>query len=1000
MLFKSTIREIKSSFGRFVAILAIVALGIGFFGGLRLTKPSMIRTLNTYLEECGFYDFKLISTLAFEDEDILNLKEEAGLQDAYNIEGAYSLDALCSVDGGTENVFKLMNYSEKMNAPDLMEGRLPQSEDECVIDSNFLSGIDFEVGKSLVDITTNNTDDVQDKLVRHQFKVVGIARNPMYISFERGTTSIGTGKVAGFVLIPKENFNMDYYTEVYVEMNAGRQENGSDGHRFMAFSQDYKDYIEDCENGVEEALTNNANERYKRILSEANEKISDAEIELNEKTADAQKKLDDAKEKLDDGNRKLEEAKEQLEDGKNEIAKAKAEIARKERQLVNAESEIEKKRSELEKMKIFMSEVEYAYALSQINDGQTQINSGKTEIAKAKRLLNDKEKEILEAQESINDGEEELKEHQKEYEDALLEFTEKTVEAVAELEDAKSKLDDIEQPDIFVLDRNMNVGYATFEQNANIVESVATFFPIIFLLVAVLVCMTTMNRMVEEQRTQIGVLKALGYAPAAIGSKFVIYAGSAALAGALIGYFILAKIIAQCIWQGYNILYNLGDILEYQPVWYLAVISIFIALSTSIGTAVLTVKYELTDVAANLIRPKAPKGGKRIFLERITPLWSRMKFLSKVSWRNIIRYKKRFVMMIVGIGGCTALVLTGYGIGDSIKGIAELQFENIQVYDMAVSMDDGVTASDIENIRSNEEYVDVSFIKEMAVDATFGDKVKSVNAVTPENHEELMKFLVLRTPEELTPIEYPTGDEAVITQGVAEAIGINAGDVVRLTDSDMNCLEIKIKAVCENHFMNFIYLPENIYVKDMTNVEVPYNSVWINVAEGLDSNEAGARIASQDHMLNVSVIESLEERVGGMLDGMNFIVLVVIVAAGGLAFIVLYNLTNINITERVREIATIKVLGFYPMETASYVFRENLVLTGMGAVIGLPFGKLLHAFIMYNIKIDMVYFNTYIAPISYVYAIVMTFVFAMVVNFFMFFKLKKIDMAESLKSIE
>ncbi|MCQ2497961.1 MAG: ABC transporter permease [Lachnospiraceae bacterium] len=1000
MLFKSTIREIKSSFGRFVAILAIVALGIGFFGGLRLTKPSMIRTLNTYLEECGFYDFRLISTLAFEDEDISNLKEEAGLSDAYNIEGAYSLDALCQVDEGAENVFTIMNYSEQMNAPDLIEGRLPQSEDECVIDSNFLSGVEFEVGSSEVNITTNNTDEVLDNLKRHQFKVVGIARNPMYISFERGTTSIGTGKVSGFIIIPKENFNMDYYTEVYVEMNAGREEKENNGHRYTAFSQDYKDYIDNCEEDVEEALRNNADDRYKRILAKANEEVDDAKRELDEQKAENEKKLSDAEKELLDGEKELADSKAKLEDGKNEIKKAKSNISAKEKELSAAQTELSNKRSELEKMKPFMGEIEYAYALSQLDDGQAQIDLGKREIAKARKVIEDKEAEILDGEKKIADGEEELSKHRQEYEDALLEFTEKMVEAVNEIEDAKTKIADINKPDIFVLDRNMNVGYATFEQNANIVEAVATFFPIIFLLVAVLVCMTTMNRMVEEQRTQIGVLKALGYSPAAIGSKFVIYAGSAALTGALIGYFILAKIIAQCIWQGYNILYNLGDVLEYQPVWYLAVISIFIALSTSIGTAILTVRYELTEVAANLIRPKAPKVGRRIFLERITPLWSRMKFLSKVSWRNIIRYKKRFVMMIVGIGGCTALVLTGYGIGDSIKGIAELQFENIQVYDMAVSMDDGVTASDVENIKNNKDYTASAFMKEMAVDATFGDKMKSVNAVTPENSGDLMKFLVLRTPDDHKPIAYPTGKEGVITQGAAEAIGVSAGDTVRITDSDMNYLDVKIKAVCENHFMNFIYLPENKYINRKLGKEVPYNSVWINIKEGLDSNEEGAKIASQDHMLNVTVIESLEERVGGMLDGMNFIVLVVIVAAGGLAFIVLYNLTNINITERVREIATIKVLGFYPMETAAYVFRENLVLTGIGAVVGLPFGKLLHAFIMYNIKIDMVYFNTYIAPVSYVYAIIMTFVFAMVVNFFMFFKLKKIDMAESLKSIE
>jgi len=996
MLFKSTLREIKSSFGRFLAILSIVALGIGFFGGLRVTKPSMIKTLNSYLEESGFYDFKLISTLGFEDKDIDSLKSKAGMAEASIIEGAYSLDALCSVDNGAENVYKLMSYSSTVNAPCLIEGRLPENDDECIVDSNFISDVKLPLG-SLVDITQDNTEDTFNNLKQHQYKIVGIARNPVYISFERGTTSIGTGKVSGFIIIPKENFLMDYYTEVYVNMKAGEGENSS---RYIAFSDDYENYIDENEPLVKEALSATATERYERIKSEADEKIKEAEEELNTQKGDANEDLSEARKKLEKGWANLEDSKIQVEDGKIEIEKAKNEINRQESQLSSSEKEITAKRTQLEAMKAMMSDGEYIISLAQLEEAQKQIESAKSRITKARKEISDKEAELSDAEEEIKKAETELSDGEAEYEKGLAEFNEKIAEAEAKLEDAKTEIDKLETPDTYVLGRNMNVGYATFEQNANIVESVATFFPLIFLLVAVLVCMTTMNRMVEEQRTQIGVLKALGYSASAIGFKFMFYAGAAALTGALIGYFLLAKIIAQCIWQGYNILYNLGDILEYQPVWYIAMLSFLIAMVTSVGTAYLTVRYELTDVAANLIRPKAPKGGKRVFLEKISPLWNRMKFLSKVTARNIIRYKKRFFMMIVGIGGCTALVLTGYGIGDSIKGIAELQFDNIQVYDMAVSMDDEMTAEERDEIRNSSYYKDISFIKEMSVDATFDNRVKSVNAVTPENAEDLQKFLVLRTQDGNEPIEYPTGNDAVITEGAAEAIGVNVGDEVMLTDSEMNSITVTISGICENHFMNFVYLPENIFVKSPEGEMPSYNAMWLNVLPGEDVGETGAEVAKQDHVLNVTVIESLEERVSGMMDGMDFIVLIVIVSAGALAFIVLYNLTNINITERTREIATIKVLGFYPLETASYVFRENLILTAIGAVIGLPFGKLLHAFIMYNIKIDMVYFNTYIAPKSYLYAIVMTFVFAMLVNFFMFFKLKKINMAESLKSIE
>lgn len=993
MLFRSTLREIKSSFGRFFAILAIIALGVGFFGGLKVTKPSMITTLDNYLDNASFFDFHLISTLGFEDKDIDFLRDDARMSEITAIEGGVSADALCSVNNSDEAAFKMYSIPSEVNKLYLTSGRFPENSKECLIDDYMA---DYGIN-SVIKVTDNNESDTLDMFAEKEFKVVGIIRSPLYINFERGNTSIGTGKLEGYIYVPRDTFDVDYYTEVYAVADAGERSNG---HRFGAYTDEYNDYIDSIKDGIEDALREASDGRYQRILSDAQEKIDEAKEKLEDEKAKAIKELADAKAELEDGRVELEDGKAELEDGKAKIEDAKSEIEKQVKLMRRGERELTAKESELEGAKAFISDVEYQYALNELNEAKHQMLVNWTKIREAKQEIEDNEKELSDGEETIRENEKKLEDGQKEYDDAVVEFDEKIADAEEELADAQKEIDDLEAPDIYVLGRDTNIGYACYNSDSDIVASVADVFPIFFLLVAILICMTTMNRMVEEQRTQIGVLKALGYSSFAIGSKYTFYAGSAALIGSVLGYILGTNLLPQAIWQGYNIMYNMGNTIKRQDVPIVAAISITIAILTAVGTAFFSVKVELQEVPANLVRPKAPKSGKRVFLEYITPLWSRMKFLSKVSARNIIRYKKRFFMMIVGISGCTALVLTGFGIGDSIKGIAELQFDNIQVYDVSVSFNDKLTTENMESLREMPEIQEISFLYEASVDASGNGNIKSITTVTPDDKDNLLKFLVLRESEKGPEIPYPSDGSGVITEGIAEFLGLREGEEVTLQDSDMNTLSLPISGITENHFSSFIYLPENTYVKVPDEGKSMFNSAWLNVDENVDATEFAARLSKLDYVLNVSVTKDLEDRVHNMMNGMDFIVWVVIACAGALAFIVLYNLTNINITERVREIATIKVLGFYPLETASYVFRENLVLTGIGAVLGIPLGMLLHRFIMYNIKIDMVYFKTYIAPMSFVWGIVMTFVFAMIVNFFMYFKLNKINMAESLKSIE
>ena len=511
--------------------------------------------------------------------------------------------------------------------------------------------------------------------------------------------------------------------------------------------------------------------------------------------------------------------------------------------------------------------------------------------------------------------------------------------------------------------------------------------------------MTTMARMVEEQRTQIGVLKALGYGKGRIMGKYLFYSGSAALIGCLIGFFMGSWLFPTVIWSAYGIMYQLGDFVILLD-WRLGAVSLAVSILCSMGTTFATCRYELTEVAAQLMRPKAPKSGKRIFLERLPFLWNHLSFLVKVSARNIFRYKQRFFMMVFGIGGCTALLLTGFGIKDSISSIIDDQYGEIQLNDLSVTFSDPYAQKDrteYEKImeQTAEEYA-VSF--EESADLICNGLSESVTLVVPEKTEKMGAYLDLHT-EEGEPVAWPSGGEAVLTAKLAEKCGLRPGDEAVLRDEDGVSLTVTVSGISENYIYNYAYLSPETW-KEQTGQDPEYQTAYVNVKEGQDIHEASAAIMNCDGVASVTAYEDMRTRFGSMMESLDYVVLVIIVCAGALAFIVLYNLTNINITERLREIATIKVLGFYRNEPAGYVFRENLILTGLGALAGLVMGKYLHSFVMAQIDIDMITFDVHIAPLSVLYSIVLTFVFAVFVCGVMNRKLDAINMAESMKSIE
>lgn len=1063
MMKRNTFREIKKSFGRYFAILAIIALGVAFFSGLKITQSVMVHSADVYLKDLQFYDYRLVSTLGFTEENVEALAEK---EDVRAAEGAISAEVLYKDAGENERVIKMHSITEKVNKLKLVAGEMPQSADECVVDSVLFS--EDAIGSKLV-LSENNTTDDLDKFAYKEYTITGLVQSPCYIQFERGNTSIGNGRISGFAYILKDGFAVDYDTEIYIKFDED----------YDIYSDEYDSYMDAKEADWEAYTKEQADIRYEKIVKDAQDELDEKKEELEEKRAEAEAELESAKQQLTDGET-------EISDGKNQIASAKTELSAKASELQSGKDALSSKAAELESASQQISGQESALAakkaeyeqglnaylaakqqvtdqrnsleaakaqlmentpgyeemLAQIEAGLTevagaeaelnaknaeleaaagqissaesqlaaakqQIEDGKNALAAAEAELTDGENQLAAAKEQIEEKEDQLEAAETELADGLLQYQEKQSEfdeqmqdADDQIADAQSKIDEIEKPETYVLDRNTNVGYVCLKNDSGVVKGIANVFPVFFFLVAALICMTTMNRMVEEQRTQIGVLKALGFSEGKIMGKYLFYSGSAAISGTLIGYVLGIHFFPLVIITAYGIVYKMGGI-YYVSDLPLALGSLTVAVLCSVGTTWLSCHKELKEVAADLMRPKAPKAGKRVFLEHVPFIWKRLKFLQKVSVRNIVRYKKRFFMMVIGISGCTALLVMGFGVRDSVVAVADQQYEEIQLYDIGVTLKDGKMPgeADLKSLDSvlEKENAAGMYAMEKTIDLVTDKGTKSIHMVAVENPDEVGDFISLHTKKQ-EPIAYPKEGEAVLSKKVAETYAVKKGDTILLRDSDNNEMHLKVTGICENHIYNYVYIAPESYEKQIG--DVVFKNVYVRLPDASDIHEVSAALMKADGVTAVTVNSDMLSRISQMMSCMNYIVIIIIICAGALAFIVLYNLNNINITERVREIATIKVLGFYPKETASYVFRENMVLTAIGCGLGLIFGKWFHRFVMGEIQIDMVSFNVQINAVSYLFSVLLTMGFAWIVNCMMTGKLERINMAESLKSID
>lgn len=1064
-LLKDSLKEIKNTYKRFISILLMAFLGVGFFVGIRATSPDMIDTIDNYFENQNVYDIKILSTLGLTDEDITELSNIQGVSGVY---GEYSEDILINYEE-TEIVTKVLSIDEEkeINEVYLLEGRMPKSSNECLVESSFC----IRTGKKIGDTIIIEKDE--DSMIKEkEVTIVGTMNSPLYVSKERDTSKLGSGKVEYNMYLPKESFNSEVYTEIYITL--------ANTQKTITNSKEYENAVQEVKDELETIKEKRQNARYEEVKKEAVDKLNEAKNKLEEEKLNANTKIKEAEDEIkanesklqtaqnvlnnkkNETNKKFEQAQIELQKAKNEIKVQEAKLPEQEKEANNQIANLEKQKKELqtnfdilssnisnlekqynqiiEKLKDTNLTQEQLNALqlqknqleqtltnlktqkeqlvagitqiekgistinTKLKEGKVQLEQAKIQIEKQEEELNKAKqtanKEFQNAQNTINSSNKELESGKQELEKNKVEFEEKIKDAQKEISDAEEKIKQIEHPTWYILDRNSNTGYNGFIQDTKSVENLGKVFPIVFFVIATLISLTSMTRMVEEQRVQIGTLKALGYNKIQIASKYLLYASFACIIGGAIGMLIGSISLPRIIWMMYSMMYEIPNFVANFNLYY-SIIGLGLASICIIGATLYTVAKVLGETPSELMRPKAPKPGKRVLLEKIPFIWKRLSFSNKVTVRNIFRYKKRFLMTIIGIAGCTALILTGFGIKDSISAVILNQYKKVYQYDMQINLKSEIEEETLKQFIGNLEQKEEinKIVKTYMTSGTLINKEyeENVQIIVPKDEkiEEVINFADNKTKEKVNLEE----GKIAITDKVAELLDVKKGDKIILKDADNVEKELVISEILENYIYHYVYMPkqlyEEMYGKYTTNVLFTQNNVENEQEEALVKE-----LLQEENINSVSRNSSVEKVMGDMMQTLNYVVVVLIISAGLLAFVVLYNLSNVNISERIRELATIKVLGFYDKEVYDYVTRETLILTAIGIVLGLIGGYFLSLFIIKTCEINILRFGKEIMPLSYLYSILITVIFTIIVNIVTYFSLKKIDMIESLKSIE
>lgn len=1078
-LWKDVIREIRISMGRFISILAIVAIGVAFFAGVKASVPDMKHTADVYFDDFNMQDIQIISTAGLTTKDVEAIKSLEGVS---GVLASRSMDVLAKA-GTNDIVMKVhslpgtnldkddVNY---INQADLIEGRMPEKSGECIIEMDDIRSSSFQIGDTIT-VSSGTDQDISESLQTKEFKVVGKTLSPLYISFEKGSSNIGSGTINQYMMILEEDFKMDYYTEIGIIIEGAKELDAYDDSYFEV-SDKVKDKLETL--GVAQStlrfqeIKQIANEKYQEGLeayndnkqkfddgiSEAEQKLTNANAEIvqgkdelnnqrnqfDSSMQEARRLLDDGKASLDNGYKEYEAGKKAFDDAlpqmQEQLSQLQGNKAYLEEQISIISSQITAVETALQNPMLTPDEVmQLQQQLARLVQGKETLNTNlqpvnasidyideqlyttQAKLEESKQSLDDSANEIsqkeiayedgilqaeqqfAQAEAKLRSGEEELQKGEDELADKKADGEEQLKDAKEKLEKAQSDINNIEEPSWYVLDRHSQYPYMDYGSVADRMDGISKVFPLFFFLVAALVCLTTMTRMVDEQRSAIGTMKALGYGKAAIAFKYVAYAFFASLAGSIIGCMIGMYLFPKVIFDAWALMYTLPEI-KFIPQYGLAIGASSIVIGITILAAFSAVYKELVEVPSTLMRPKPPKDGKKIMLERIPFIWNHFSFIQKVTARNIFRYKKRFLMTVIGISGCTALLAAGFGIQDSISDIVSKQYGEVLLYDVSITYKKDATQSSKKAFE--EELNKYDQIEEHMNIAQYNGIVKqgseniSVSIEVLDNTSNYRDFIDLhtRSGQKDLPLE---DNGVIITEKLSKNLDLSVGDTMIIENGDDVSGEVYITGIMENYVGHSMYI-SNYYYKEIFKSEPNQGAIVAktNPEITMDESTLGQTLLDHEGVQSISFFSGIAANFQNMISSLGFVIVVLIVAAGLLAFVVLYNLTNVNISERIREIATIKVLGFYDKEVSAYVYRENIFLTMIGAAAGLLLGIGLHRLIMSLAEMENIMFGRNINTISFILAFIITMLFAIIVNLVMYRKLKNVPMVESLKSVE
>ncbi len=1049
---KDIIREIKRTRKRYISIIAIVILGVAFYVGINASSPDMLRTFNKYINDYNVYDLNLMSTVGFDDDDAEEIEK---LENIDYIEKVKSTCVVVEKDE-KERVINVISAPKEVtektiNKIEMVEGTYPTESNQILLDSK-LSG-EYKIGET-IELIDAEAGDLADVFSTTKYTVVGFANSPLYVSMSRGSTTLVDGTVSGFAMVLDEAFSLEEYTNIYARVSTNNTDRTSD---------EYIEEIEKIQENIEVQTDKLAESKHEDIQKEAEDKIEEAKQEVQDakdELDNAEKEIEDAKLELEDAEDELASQKQsfynqinkyedQIESGEETLASTKATLDSKEKELNSGLEELESKEKELldaensileasgmPDLNTYLEYLESISAPQETIDSIKSLINGKEEIKSQKQTLEAYKSEITSgieeynkgveelevqkqelanskktaesnfkaAENEINNGWEELKENETKFNDEKESALQEIEDAEEEITENEKDLEDLSVK-IYVLNLETNEGYVSYKSDCDSVATIGKVFPIIFFLVAALVSLTAMTRMVEENRGNIGTYKSLGYSRHQIALKYLLYSITATLSGIILGTIIGSYTLPWVIAEAYGILYGtMPTVLMNINMEYTLIAGIAAFASTTIAT-VLACYRILRATPAKLMRPKSPKEGKKIFLERMPFIWKHLKFTQKITARNVFRYKKRLFMTVIGIAGCTALVFTGFGLRDSIASIVSKQYGEIRNYDFELTLKDELTDKKIEELNS---YIQAeipsatyTYLRQQTNDVMANGNEQNVYIVGVDSEEELKDFVDMRDRKTKEKVSLQS-DGIVITEKLSKLLNVNVGDEITIEVDEDNFKNVKITGIIENYIYHYVYMDKSVY-EQIFEEKMIDNQMYLKTNDFLDEEreeQISKYLLENDDVSQVLKISTISDSFSDMIGSLDIVVIVLITCAALLAFVVLYNLNSINIEERKRELATIKLLGFYNKELSSYVFRENIILTIIGALIGLGLGVYLLFFIISTAEMDIVMFGreTYIT--SYIFAFLMTMIFAILINLIMNKELKKIDMIESLKSVE